>query len=229
MIFGNHDDAPLEEKERNADGGYDTSPAKTSRAQLAANDKRYRNSLTELGDTDLFATSNYWLDIHFKDQIAARVLMLDSGGGTLEQEIAQNQIDWFWLHQADYPNVPIVAFQHIPSTVDEFGYDSDSCVGTNADGGVAPLSEDAGIVNALATAENVHILGVGHNHGNDYCCKNTDTLHLCFGRHSGYGGYSQVSRGSRVYRLELDADGNFEGWSSYVRLETGEIIDEYDP
>jgi predicted phosphodiesterase len=227
MIFGNHDDAPLEKM--NAEGSYDRYPAKTSRVQLAANDRRYFYSLTKIGDTNLFATSNYWIDIHFKDRVAARVLMLDSGGGTLEEEIAQNQIDWFWLHQVDYPDVPIVAFQHIPSTANDFGYDSNTCIGTNADDGVAPLSQDAGIVAALAAAGNVHVLGVGHNHGNDYCCKNTDTLHLCFGRHSGYGGYSRVERGSRVYRLNLDADGNYIRFSSYVRLETGDIINKYDP
>ena len=73
-------------------------------------------------------------------------------------------------------------------------------------------------------------LGVGHNHGNDYCCSYTrrgrrqkslpspstpstssssslpqqqPNITLCYGRHSGYGGYGQWQRGVRMYEIKL--------------------------
>ena len=70
---------------------------------------------------------------------------------------------------------------------------------------------------------NVRVLAVGQDHGSDYCCPYppseaeagttpAGTIHLCFNRHSGYGGYDRTTypgfggnwtRGGRVYQLEL--------------------------
>ena len=74
------------------------------------------------------------------------------------------------------------------------------------------------------------MLGVGHNHGNDFCCHAGGGLHLCYGRHTGYGGYGTWDRGARVYELSIDlgTSGSFK-WSSWVRMEDGSIIDAYVP
>jgi hypothetical protein len=65
-------------------------------------------------------------------------------------------------------------------------------------GGMAPLTSDAGIVEALSEL-GTQFLAVGYNHGNDYCCPDyccplqddethsTSLLHDCFSRHSAYG------------------------------------------
>ena len=120
--------------------------------------------------------------------------------------------------------------------------------------------EDPGIANAMSESTRIYFLATGHNHGNDYCChyRNT-TLQLCFGRHSGYGGYGRWDRGSRIYELTIpfhvhdDDDDNttrVDGvanddddyddpsatthnihnmeWKTWVRLESGEIIDRVD-
>ena len=44
-------------------------------------------------------------------------------------------------------------------------------------------------------------------------------LHLCFGRHSGYGGYGSWTRGSRQVKFHLANPGEVQTW---IRLETGE-------
>jgi hypothetical protein len=72
-------------------------------------------------------------------------------------------------------------------------------------------------------------------------------LHLCFGRHSGYGGYGTWDRGARVYEITLQPNDNDDAiddaiddattnvrrhtitWNSWVRLENGTITDVYEP
>lgn len=44
----------------------------------------------------------------------------------------------------------------------------------------------------LSTLAAGHVRGVfvGHDHGNDWCCPH-GTMIVCFGRHTGYGGYGR--------------------------------------
>ena len=110
-----------------------------------------------------------------------------------------------------------------------------SCVRADA---LTPVEYDAGILNTLSALD-VRFLAVGHDHGNGYCCQHVDSeVHVCFGRHSGYGGYSRKnwSRGARVYELKFSVNGdddigggngNILEWSSWVRLEDGSIVDRY--
>jgi Calcineurin-like phosphoesterase len=233
VIFGNHDDAPFEDPNTivvNGSVPYNYEPAKTSRRQLVEVLQQFDLSLTQIGPDHLFGVSNYWLNIYrpSSNQVVAKIVLLDSGGGSLPQRIDVNQTAWFWDTQRKFADTPILAFQHIPSSVEEFGFDANRCRGL-AEDGVAPLDQDAGIVSALLAAGNVHFLAVGHNHGNDYCCRQSPILHLCFGRHSGYGGYGRWDRGARVYQLNFDVYGTFAGWKSHVLMESGEIRDEYIP
>jgi hypothetical protein len=236
LIFGNHDDAPFE---LNLNGTSQFFAAKTSRRQLLEAHRDFDLSLTLEGPESVTGVTNYWLDIFSpvsaddndgqqQVEAAARVLFLDSGGGSLTEQIDTSQIDWFWDTQRQHQNVPVVAFQHIPSSLRDFGFESEECKGFTEDG-VQPLENDAGIVEALSAAANVHFLAVGHNHGNDYCCRHTQSLRLCFGRHSGYGGYGRWDRGARVYQLKLNQTGDWVGWKSWVRMESGEVVDEYEP
>jgi hypothetical protein len=102
------------------------------------------------------------------------------------------------------------------------------------------MQTDSGMLDLMESDGNVMFVAVGHNHGNDYCCPvGESSLHFCFGRHSGYGGYTSVStRGARVYELKLleedkirrrlVEDGqNQVQWNTWVRLEEGNVIDEY--
>ena len=166
------------------------------------------------------------LDISMHDRPAARVYLLDSGGGALPKEIQQNQVEWLTKQFSFSPQLPAVAFQHIPSK--DFFFDDTLCQGLDGDGGFEPVDYDAGIARTLSHSGHVHFLGVGHNHGNDYCCPYSDTkMHVCFGRHSGYGGYGSWERGGRVYELTIhEEDQHALHWKSWVRLESGTIEDE---
>jgi len=236
LTFGNHDDADLT---RNLNGS--SIEAKTKRPQLADALKVFPLSLTKFGPSNVTGTTNFVLPIHpadgASDEILSQIVLLDSGGGSIPTRFDTSQVDWF-REQLDLTPVPSVVFQHIPTV--EFKHDEERCVGTQKDG-VAYLTPDSGMMDTMERDPNVLLLAAGHNHGNDYCCRMDDTnLHLCFGRHSGYGGYTAVDRGARVYELKLAKnsgssnlralkDGTKLLWNSWVRLETGEVLDEYNP
>lgn len=60
-------------------------------------------------------------------------------------------------------------------------------------------------------------------------------LSLCFGRHSGYGGYGEFDRGSRIYELRIRGTTvPMEGkkvvsFHSWVQIESGNVTEEYTP
>merc|ERR1719253_774168 len=96
----------------------------------------------------------------------------------------------------------------------------------------------------------VNFIFAGHNHGNDWCCRvqagaaaafaapggaakpsaNKD-IQVCYGRHSGYGGYSTGGmhlRGARVLEFRpavaksfLRGQASDSGASTWIRLEDG--------
>jgi predicted phosphodiesterase len=235
LIFGNHDDMDFS---RNVPEPIE---AKTKRPQLARVDQGFSLSLTEMGPSDVTGISNYVLQIYSsnEDSILAQVALLDSGGGSVPEQFDVSQVEWLGKQLQALP-IPTVAFQHIPSP--NFSFDQDRCVGTNGDGAFAPMQTDSGMLDLMESNGNVMFVAVGHNHGNDYCCPvGESSLHFCFGKHSGYGGYTGVpTRGARVYELtlleknkvrrRLVADGhNQVQWNTWVRLEEGDVIDEYGP
>lgn len=59
--------------------------------------------------------------------------------------------------------------------------------------------------------------------GNSWCCFYKE-IELCYNRHTGYGGYGEWTRGARVVKLDVNNLGN---QTNYVRLENGEIADEF--
>jgi hypothetical protein len=246
LIFGNHDDADFETRDEQK------IPAKYSRRDLLVVDQNFPLSLTQAGPASINGTTNYFLNIHEsygdkqpnnKAAVAAQIFLLDSGGGSIKEAITDSQVAWF-REQASLSNVPAVAFQHIPTLSHAFV--EGSCQGLHADN-LAPLVYDGGIMEALSESDRFLFLAVGHNHGNDYCCpyqapstaSAVNALHVCFGRHSGHGGYGKWERGSRVYQLQYNASlddksasveiasplKNKIQWSSWVRLESGKVID----
>jgi predicted phosphodiesterase len=264
MVFGNHDDMSLEIHQDDGTILY-TNKTKTSREDLYEVDHSFAPlSLTQRGPSYLFGTSNYIINVYDKDEedgTSLQLLFLDSGGGLLKKHIEWDQLEWFLEEREKNPNVPLVAFQHIPTG--EFEYDGEKCTGMHH-GGVAPVSKDAGLVDVLEEDGNVYFLAVGHNHGNAYCCayessdaESNGTLSLCFGRRSGYGGLGDWDKGARVFEIKLtipsenydsdsddsdDSDSSDDDassddgsaspivtWKSWLRMESGDIIDEYSP
>lgn len=83
---------------------------------------------------------------------------------------------------------------------------------------------------ALLDTEGLVAVFSGHDHGNDWCFKWNgilsgmtlagNGLDLCFGRHTGYGGYGSWTRGSRQVLVSLAKLGTPETWT---RLEDGSV------
>ena len=294
FIFGNHDDATFEPPEPEDVAVAGTVFNTTLRQELMeyvthrSTPKSYL-SLSQAGPSNIQGVSNYVLNVfnHSVDnadsdtgsdsnndtKVVLQIMLLDSGGGSINQEIAHNQLRWYQRQRRTVPGdivepisyVDAIAFQHIPTKEFRYRTASDAttssgsgttgsenppvCYGTNGENGIAPLQYDASneIQFLYHNDTSLHFLGVGHNHGNSYCCRsdvNSNTnattsspprvpMHLCFGRHSGYGGYGVWDRGARVYELSLrDDEESFNSrvtWKSWVRFENGTITDVYEP
>ncbi|QMW40335.1 hypothetical protein G4B11_003615 [Aspergillus flavus] len=91
--------------------------------------------------------------------------------------------------------------------------------------------QDIPFMEAMLNTEGLLATFSGHDHGDDWCFKwdsklpgmnlTGNGLNLCFGRHSGYGGYGSWTRGSRQILLdETILETQILTW---VRLEDGSV------
>jgi len=219
----------------------------------------FASSLSRTGIDGMFESSgggksNYWLKVFDSsedakaDQPSFLLWFIDTGGGELSEALDADQLDWLSREssalEARYGPLPGALYAHIP--LQEFGQvepgqQSTSCNGVSDDS-VTPVQ--AGM-NLFPLLSKMHISWVfsGHNHGNDWCCRvslasstvgnalKQPDIELCYGRHSGYGGYSTPGlhlRGARVFELHpgmakrfLRGQASDSGVESWVRLEDG--------
>lgn len=132
--------------------------------------------------------------------------------------------------------VPSVVFVHIPVTAmlkfQESGVNKTTEPGINDDvplarqGDQEYIGQDVPFMEALVQTEGLMAVFSGHDHGDSWCTrwegKSAGTnvtgngLALCFGQHSGYGGYGNWIRGSRQVLLREGKD--VETW---IRMEDG--------
>ena len=212
-ILGNHDAEPFSGSGRNQ-----SSPgAKTTRTQLMQHDVALGMSYSQIGPDSLRpAVSVYAVDVlpaegqrsDREDRPALQLIHLDSGGGGMAEELSVEQVAWFnetmQMRRAKWGGVPTLVFVHIPLwEYQDALLAGENCFG-DADDGVTPTINNTGLFAALEAAPEVMAVFVGHDHCNDFCCKwgrNPHKIDLCFGHHSGYGGYdcpAAYDHGSRV-------------------------------
>lgn len=119
------------------------------------------------------------------------------------------------------------------------------CADGKNDGSCVYGGQDIPFMKALVETEGLVALFSGHDHGNTWCgawdgiLPNSDSdestasagrkLNLCFGQHTGYGGYGHWIRGARqvVVSLEgLTSARNKEHYEvdTYIRLEDGGVV-----
>lgn len=156
---------------------------------------------------------------------------------------------WFTSEQAALKkkykkDLPSLAFVHIPPTafitvqnnlLPNYGQESAHFPGLNDD---VPLAyegtgwQDVPFMQALVDTPNLHSVYSGHDHGDAWCgnwptgandTKGVSSPHLCFCKHTGYGGYGNWNRGSRNLRLSFTEDGSMEV-DTWVRMENGEVV-----
>jgi len=218
IVFGNHDDLSLQLGDRKILMKFDTS---------------YPNSLSQFGPETIHGVSNYYLPIlpsiknGYSEEIpASMIYFMDSGGGSYDEIVYPDQVEWYRntsisLKQKYQKTISGVAFFHIPTEEYTGVYSKKICFGM-ADDGIDTQTQNNGLFATFRDMQNVRATFVGHDHGNDWCCKSkVGGIHVCFGRHTGYGGYGDWARGSRIIVLGEDKDIIV----TYVRMEDGTIID----
>lgn len=162
--------------------------------------------------------------------------------------VDQSVVDWFTATKvhltAEYGSsriIPSIAFVHIPitaslafqstnvSATENPGINDDNPLAAQGPGGNY-TGQDIPFMEALLDTPGLIAIFSGHDHGDDWCAKwesqlpgmnlTGNGLDLCFGRHSGYGGYGSWTRGSRQVLFNLANPAEVQTW---IRLETGEI------
>ncbi|OAG01204.1 Metallo-dependent phosphatase [Paraphaeosphaeria sporulosa] len=161
-------------------------------------------------------------------------------------------VDWFKRTRKQLENehggkpVPSLVFAHIPILITD-KYAQAGLISANKMPGIqwheelGVQDDNKGIVFMQGLVDTPGLLGVfsGHDHKTDWCMKWTETpkpipagwpsdtqdggLNICFGRHTGYGGYSEVMRGGRHIVIFEDALGGDNAIETWNRLEDGEI------
>ena len=232
-LFGNHDTAPLE---RGAGGRPWRRLSSTTRQQLLAYERAAYPALSlTCGEAALRgcppalapAASNYALVLRGASGAPrAALYFLDSGGGDYAETLPAAVTDWLAATaRAIGPALPSVVFVHIPPPEYVAAAGGARCVGLAQDG-VTPTQAGANALLAtLASLDGVRAVSVGHDHGNAWCCPSAaGNISLCYGRHSGYGGYGEWSRGARVFELAEDASArDGVAVSTHVRMEDGSV------
>lgn len=146
-----------------------------------------------------------------------------------------------------FVHIPPYAFY----TLQEAGVDPDEEPGVNDDVPLAPQAQgwcpdgsndgtctyggqDTEFMQAISHIEGFMALFSGHDHGDTWCYKwdrllpgmdvmPANNVSLCFGQHTGYGGYGNWERGSRQVMVSKNGLAKFEA-DTWIRLESGNIV-----
>eukprot|EP01133_Synstelium_polycarpum_P019440 gene19440-23279_t len=221
ITFGNHDDLS------SGTGG--------TRQDLMAYDISL-GSYSQMGPQTVPGVSNYYLPIYDKwsDDIMAVLWSFDSGDGSCPKSephcpmyVTSEQVDWY-IETAkqlysDQPSIPwAAAYMHIPLQEYMDVWNTQPCNGTNNDT-VACQPVNTGLFEAFQQVGDVKMVNVGHDHGNDYCGQ-LQSIDLCFGRHTGYGGYGTWERGARVIEITRHKSSPTMSHSTWITFETGDRV-----
>ncbi|KAI0397043.1 Metallo-dependent phosphatase-like protein [Xylariaceae sp. FL0594] len=94
--------------------------------------------------------------------------------------------------------------------------------------------QDKPFMEAISQAPGLMALFSGHDHGDTWCYKwdrrlpdiditPENNVTLCFGQHSGYGGYGNWERGSRQVKVTKKGLAKYEV-ETWIRLESGNVV-----
>ncbi|KAK9860315.1 hypothetical protein MYU51_010803 [Penicillium brevicompactum] len=160
--------------------------------------------------------------------------------------IDESVVEWFTetntkLKEEYGKVVPSLAFYHIPAHVMLLGQQSGRLdphrtpganrerVNPQGTGDWTYDSQDVKFMEALLKTEGLIAGFSGHDHQNDWCFKWDGALvdhdlagngiNMCYGRHTGYGGYGDLTRGGR--QILLNESNLAEDTQTWIRLEDG--------
>ena len=155
-------------------------------------------SYSHQGPLSVHGVSNYRL-IFEGPEASMAMYFMDTGGGRVYQHVHPDQIQW--LHEQGTSNASL-AFMHIPPESYSGLYDSSICINNIAGQTPEQCSGSADLVDMLGRLGTLAVF-VGHDHNNAWCCP-YKTMQLCYGQHSGFGGYSmKPERGARIINVNM--------------------------
>ncbi|RFU23804.1 hypothetical protein B7463_g12534, partial [Scytalidium lignicola] len=196
-------------------------------------DSRGGNYFQELDENGLVVTQPSWVDVSVVDWF--------------KQTRDELTAKWGVLPSIAFVHIPVIAMQAFQSQNNGNGVSATQEPGINDDNPLAIQGfssgqgtstpgftydgQDIPFMEALLDTPGLTTTFSGHDHGDDWCFKwdsqlpgmnlTGNGIDMCFGRHSGYGGYSSWTRGSRQILLNETTLGNrIDTW---VRLEDGTI------
>ncbi|KAF1824543.1 Metallo-dependent phosphatase [Dissoconium aciculare CBS 342.82] len=108
------------------------------------------------------------------------------------------------------------------------------CEDNVSNGTCAYGKQDIPFMKAITSTPRLLALFSGHDHGDTWCYKwrkdvlpnlevQGNGINLCFGQHSGYGGYGSWTRGSRQIRIR-ESDLQHDSISTWIRLENSQVV-----
>jgi hypothetical protein len=206
-------------------GYFITSPSSRVRNYLHKLEANTYPSLSYSSPVDADCnTRNFFLPLLVNGTVVFNILTLDSGGGRIPYGVSGSYSDWIannpnWVDVTDF-----IAFFHVPTP--EFkdvyaGSTSADCFGKL---NTEPNNENLNHALVSLKYSKARAVFVGHDHGNDWCCRATiEWPSLCYGKHTGFGGYGEWERGARVVRLELDNTGKV-AMETWLRMVDGSMM-----
>ncbi|PRP84339.1 metallophosphoesterase [Planoprotostelium fungivorum] len=204
--FGNHD----------ADDG-----ALNTRHRLMEFDMKQSGSWTREGPRDIEGLTNYVLPIYDSSGEKVQVLLyvMDSGDSN-DDRISKAQVKWVKSTAKEWKDkmgrhLPSLAFFHIALPEYKKIWACDKTYGLKDDV-INTVRDNNGLLDLFRTI-NTQGVFVGHDHGIDFCGDEKGVL-LCYGRHTGYGGYGGWMRGTRMVQFRG------EEWKTWVTTERGQVI-----
>jgi hypothetical protein len=161
-------------------------------------------SMTRQGVVQMHAVSNYKILLGLGN-VSVALYFIDTGGGWIDERVYEDQVKWI---RGQRGGLFALAFMHIPPVKFRQAYAKDKCAGMESREGVSEVAGSDELVDALLQI-GVRGVFVGHDHGNQWCCPYKG-IQLCYGRHSGMGGYDfdEKSRGARVIMISVDTHGS---------------------
>jgi hypothetical protein len=172
-----------------------TTPSKAMRRVLVSHENQVYPSLsyTGMGPGDLNGMSNYRVILEMPGA-SIPLYFLDSGGGMIDNVLSPDQLKWLLSFE---PSDYALAFVHVAPVQFSSVY-SDKCQGDSPKERATSCPGSETLLKTLRSI-GVRALFVGHDHGNSWCC-DSDAMLLCYGKHSGFGGYDfhKTLRGARV-------------------------------
>ena len=181
-------------------------------------------SQTRKGAPGLHGSSNYYLPITC-NQSTFLLFFLDSGGGRIQQAYTQRQLDWVLDVSLEFPGSLSMLFVHVPALeYDQTFRDRGrhfKCWGSRLEDASSHAESEPDYVMHHFHAAGVKAVFVGHDHENSWCCVPKSHFWsqpaLCYGRHTGQGGYGTQSRGARIIQVGFKQGGIYI--DTWVRLE----------